>query len=329
VRSALQWAQVGAMAADGVSQREIAGRLGINRRTVSRMVASDEPPPDRRTQGGARCSVRSSGCCGGCLRSGRPSRRRGPPRSCASGYGYEGSGRPRASAPAAAEAAARATGSAHRLPPRAGAAAGLGGTAHPTPDPRSRATRPRAGLLLALLGRAVGPLQLRHDARVLSRGPPAALRLARGRSPRLRLRQLALGRCKRSATSSTVTRAPAPVRPLSLLRHRLHAGDAQGEGSVEGAVRHLKTGFWPGRADRIAQRPRRPIPRLARLGLQPRLARHGAVPAQERLAEERGALRPLPPARFDYAHARDRACRSMAATAARSTARPRRLCTDA
>jgi hypothetical protein len=196
VRSALQWAQVGAMAADGVSQREIAGRLGINRRTVSRMVASDEPPRDRRTQGGARCSVRSSGCCGGCLRSGRPSRRRGPPRSCASGYGYEGSGRPRASAPAA-EAAARATGSAHRLPPRAGAAAGLGGTAHPTPDPRSRATRPRAGLLLALLGRAVGPLQLRHDARVLSRGPPAALRLARGRSPRLRLRQLALGRCKR------------------------------------------------------------------------------------------------------------------------------------
>ena len=31
VRSALEWAQVRAMAADGVSQREIASRLGINR----------------------------------------------------------------------------------------------------------------------------------------------------------------------------------------------------------------------------------------------------------------------------------------------------------
>ena len=33
VRSALEWAQVRAMAADGVSKSEIARRLGINRRT--------------------------------------------------------------------------------------------------------------------------------------------------------------------------------------------------------------------------------------------------------------------------------------------------------
>jgi hypothetical protein len=32
------------MAADGVSQRAIACRLGINRRTVRRMLNSDEPP---------------------------------------------------------------------------------------------------------------------------------------------------------------------------------------------------------------------------------------------------------------------------------------------
>jgi transcriptional regulator with XRE-family HTH domain len=36
------------LAADGVSQREIAARLGINRRTVSRMLAADEPPRYRR-----------------------------------------------------------------------------------------------------------------------------------------------------------------------------------------------------------------------------------------------------------------------------------------
>jgi transposase len=48
VRSALEWAQVRTLAADGLSQREIARRLGINRRTVARMLASEEPPRYRR-----------------------------------------------------------------------------------------------------------------------------------------------------------------------------------------------------------------------------------------------------------------------------------------
>ncbi len=44
MRSALEWAQVRALAADGISQREIAQRPEINRRTVARLLASDEPP---------------------------------------------------------------------------------------------------------------------------------------------------------------------------------------------------------------------------------------------------------------------------------------------
>src|SRR5438876_6226323 len=48
VRSALEWAQVRALAADGISRREIAQRLGINRRTVARLLASEEPPRYRR-----------------------------------------------------------------------------------------------------------------------------------------------------------------------------------------------------------------------------------------------------------------------------------------
>ncbi len=44
MRSALEWARVRAVAADGFSQREIAERLGINRRTVARLARSDEPP---------------------------------------------------------------------------------------------------------------------------------------------------------------------------------------------------------------------------------------------------------------------------------------------
>jgi DNA-binding transcriptional regulator LsrR (DeoR family) len=42
--SALEWAQVRAPAADGVSRREIARRLQMNRRTVAQLLASGEPP---------------------------------------------------------------------------------------------------------------------------------------------------------------------------------------------------------------------------------------------------------------------------------------------
>src|SRR2546422_2294196 len=46
--SALEWAEVRTLAAEGLSQREIARRLGINRRTVIRLAGSDEPPHYRR-----------------------------------------------------------------------------------------------------------------------------------------------------------------------------------------------------------------------------------------------------------------------------------------
>ena len=44
----MEWVRVRALVADGVSQREIAGRLGINRRTVARLAVTDEPPRYRR-----------------------------------------------------------------------------------------------------------------------------------------------------------------------------------------------------------------------------------------------------------------------------------------
>jgi transposase len=53
VRSALEWAQVQALRADGVSVREIARRLGVNRRTVARLAAASEPPRYRRSPAGS------------------------------------------------------------------------------------------------------------------------------------------------------------------------------------------------------------------------------------------------------------------------------------
>jgi transposase len=52
VRSALEWAQVQALRADGVSIRAIAWRLGVNRRTVARLAAAPEPPRYRRAPAG-------------------------------------------------------------------------------------------------------------------------------------------------------------------------------------------------------------------------------------------------------------------------------------
>ena len=53
MRNAVEWAQVRALAADGVSKREIARRLGINRRTVARLLGSEEPPRYRRAPAGS------------------------------------------------------------------------------------------------------------------------------------------------------------------------------------------------------------------------------------------------------------------------------------
>lgn len=51
--SALEWSEIRAFERDGVSQREIARRLGINRRTVARALSEDGPPRYVRPLGGS------------------------------------------------------------------------------------------------------------------------------------------------------------------------------------------------------------------------------------------------------------------------------------
>ena len=53
MRSVSEWAEVRALVADGVSQREIAARLGMNRRTVGRLAGAVEPPRYRRVATGS------------------------------------------------------------------------------------------------------------------------------------------------------------------------------------------------------------------------------------------------------------------------------------
>lgn len=53
MRNAMEWAKVRTMEADGISRRQIAKQLGINPRTVKRLAESDEPPSYRRKPGGS------------------------------------------------------------------------------------------------------------------------------------------------------------------------------------------------------------------------------------------------------------------------------------
>ena len=53
MRNVSEWAQVRTLVADGVSQREIAARLGMNRRTVRRLAGAAEPPRYRRQPSGS------------------------------------------------------------------------------------------------------------------------------------------------------------------------------------------------------------------------------------------------------------------------------------
>lgn len=62
--SAVEWAQVRAMAADGFSQREIAARAGINRRTVSRLIEADRPPSYQRAPSGSMLDPLEPVICG-------------------------------------------------------------------------------------------------------------------------------------------------------------------------------------------------------------------------------------------------------------------------
>ena len=72
------------------------------------------------------------------------------------------------------------------------------------------------------------------------------------------------------------------------------------KGAVEAGVRYLKSGFWPARRfsdlGELHERYADWRDRVANA----RTHASGRFPVAERLAEEREALRPLPPARFDW-----------------------------
>jgi transposase len=300
VRSALEWAQVRALAADGLSQREIAARLGLNRRTVARLVASAEPPRYRRAPAGSQLDPLE------------PVLRRllaewpqiKAPRLTEilrDDYGYSGS--LRLVQARLRELRPRPVRPAQRTGYRPGQVLQLDWAEMPT-RPVLAGRERRVYALVASLpysGAQTVFFSLEMTVESFLEGHVRAFEWLGG-VPR---------ECVYDNLRAAVARREGEqvVWSARFLHLRGHYGfhatactpaTPREKGAVEAAVRYLKSGFWPARRfatlheldeqyadwrDRVCNRRRHATRRVI---------------VSEPLAEERAVLRPLPPARFDW-----------------------------
>jgi transposase len=300
VRSALEWAQVRALVADGVSEREIARRLGMNRRTVVRLARSEEPPRYRRAPAGSQLDPLE------------PVLRRlleewpqiKAPRVAEilrDEYGYAGSVRlvrlhlqrlrPSTVRPA------------QRTGYRPGQVLQLDWAEMPT-RPVIEGCERRVYALVASLpysGAQTAFFGFEMTIEAFMEGHVYAFEWLGG-VPR---------ECVYDNLRSVVARRDGDEivwnpRFLHLRGHYgFHASvctpaTPREKGSVEAGVRFLKTSFWPARRIRdlgeLDEQYAGWRDRIANV----RVHASGRFPVAERLAEERAALRPLPPTRFDW-----------------------------
>jgi transposase len=300
VRSAVEWAQVRALAADGISQREIASRLGINRRTVARLLASEEPPRYRRARVGSQLDPLE------------PVMRRlleewpqiKAPRLTEIlryEYGYSGSVRlvqarlQRLRPPTVRPA--------QRTGYRPGQVVQLDWAELPT-RPRIAGRERRVYALVASLpysGAQTAFFSLDMTIESFLEGHTRAFEWLGG-VPR---------ECVYDNLRSVVARRERDEvvwnRRFQHLRghYGFHAtvctpATPREKGSVEAAVRYLKTGFWPARRFAELRELDECYADWRDRACNRRRHASGRFPVEERLAEERQALRPLSPLRFDW-----------------------------
>lgn len=185
VRSVVEWAQVRALVGDGISEREIAARLAINRRTVRRLARADEPPRYERAGKGSMLDPLEAVICG-LLKDWPAIKAPRVTEVLRDDYGYAGSVdlvRKRMAALRPREVRA-----AQRTGYRPGQVMQVDWAGcRPARGRGRRAPRLRVGLLAALFGGVDGALQLRYDDRVVPAGPCPCVCVAGWRSARVRL----------------------------------------------------------------------------------------------------------------------------------------------
>jgi transposase len=296
----LEWAQVRALAADGVSQREIACRLGVNRRTVARLLATEEPPRYRRASLGSQLDPLE------------PVLRRlleewpaiKAPRLTEIlrlDYGYSGSVRlVQAHLQRLRPSTVRP---AQRTGYRPGQVLQLDWAEMPT-RPTVAGRERRVYALVASLpysGAQTAFFSLDMTLESFLEGHVRAFEWLGG-VPR---------ECVYDNLRSVVARREGEqvVWNRRFLHLRGHYGfhatactpaTPREKGSVEAAVRHLKSGFWPARRfAELRELDGQYVDWRERI-CNRRTHATGRFPVGERLVEEQLALRPLPPQRFDW-----------------------------
>ncbi len=301
MRSALEWAEAKAMAADGLTRSEIARRLGINRRTAAKLVEASEPPSYSRSAAGSVLDPLEA-VLRKLLEDWPEIKAPRVTEILRDDHGYAGSVdlvrkrlaqlRPKSERPA------------QRTGYRPGQVLQVDWAEMPT-RPRIAGRERRVYALICALpcsGAATAHFTFDMTMESFLEGHVRAFAWLGG-VPR---------ECVYDNLRSAVARRDGDVvtwNPrFSQLRghYAFHAHACTPEtprekGSVEGSIRHHKTGFWPARrfADLaeldvlyIGWRDRVALPRRHATG------RHVVA---DRLAHEREHLRPLPPVAFDAA----------------------------
>ena len=305
MRSALEWAEVKAMAADGVSTSEIARRLGVNWRTAARLVAAAEPPSYSRAPTGSMLDPLEP-VLRDLIENFEDIKAPRVTEILREEHGYEGSVdlvrkrlatlRPRSERPA------------QRTGYRPGQVLQIDWGEMPT-RPRIAGRERRVYALVFSLpfsGAATAHFSFDMTIESFLEGHVRAFAWMGGVPRECVYDNLksAVARRERIEGREVIRWNPR----FSQLRghYAFHAHPCTPEtprekGSVEGAVRYVKTGFWParrfadlGQLDELyaGWRDRVALPRRHATG------RHIVA---ERLAHEREQLRPLPPIVFDAA----------------------------
>jgi transposase len=304
VGSALEWAQVRALVADGLSQREIARRLGVSRNTVRRLVEASEPPRYSRAPAGSMLDP-LEGVLRRLLADWPEIRAPRVTEILREDYGYSGSVdlvrkrlallRPRAVRPA------------QRTGYRPGQVLQLDWGEMPT-RPRVAGRERRIYALVATLpysGAQTAHFSFDLTAESFLEGHVRIFDWLGG----------VVRECVYDNLRSAVARRERDQitwnpRFLALRGHyAFHAtactpATPREKGSVEGGVRHLKTGFWPARRFGSLGELDEQYAHWRDSVCNRRVHATGRFLVGERLAHERELLRPLPPSAFAFAGAR-------------------------
>jgi transposase len=305
VRSALEWAEVRTLAASGVSQREIAARLGINRRTVKRMLEADEPPAYRRGTKGSMLDPLAP-VLQALLADWPEIKAPRVTEILRDDYGYRGSVdlvrrhlqelRPLKERPA------------QRTGYRPGQVLQLDWAEMPT-RPKIAGRERRVYALIGTLpysGAQSAHFSFDMTAESFLEGHTRIFDWLAGVPRECVYDNLRTVVAKRDKDEIRWNQRFLHFRG----HHAFHASACtpatpREKGSVEGGVRHVKTGFWPARRIVSLQDLDEQYADWRDRVCNARRHATGRFLVADRLAEERESLRPLPPTRFDYAYARE------------------------